>query len=355
MAEISKLYRSIISPGIAEVYSNVKAIPGFLPVGFNPHQDLEPVSPPEGCVTFLVRNLPRWQSHPAPGFGSMRGEPQGDMLHREFTLGGLVKARIELRGLRDRPTITVNKPYYRFGRLRIGDFCPPGIHLRDVLSVRLIRGGYELLHCAAFGVSGEGVLIVGLPGIGKSTVLFEALKQGFQYLTDDVIIVDSDGYLYSCPGVSSFACDIERIRKFYHYDKVGGLRSWRLSFLSKVPPIAILLGWPYIDILSFFPQVECITHVKPRSIFILTEGEKRIEKLSPAEALRMLVTMNRHLLAYHENRMLLTYSLLNPWLDIPEIMHTEEKLLQKLVDCSACFLCVAPSPDEYFNLIQQHI
>ena len=98
-----------------------------------------------------------------------------------------------------------------------------------------------------------------------------------------------------------------------------------------------------------------LTQPEVRYIFILARGNARVEKLSAREALRMIIRMNRLEFSYYANQMLLAYSILNPWFDIRGLMRTEEKLLEKLVECSTCFLCVAPSPDEYFGLIQRSI
>ena len=217
MAYNSELYRCVISLGIAEVYSNVRVIRGFFPVSFNRQQDLEPVSAPQTSITFLVKDLPDQLSYPALSFGSIHGEPEGNILRREFSLPGSMKARIELNRLDDHPTITINKTYYRLGRLRLNDFCPPGIHVRDALLVGLIKAGYAPLHGSAFVAADNGVLVVGPPGIGKTLILVQAIQQGCQYLADDLTIADSNGYLHPCSGISSIAYESEIKLKSHHY------------------------------------------------------------------------------------------------------------------------------------------
>ncbi len=267
-----------------------------------------------------------------------------------------MKAKIELNGLDGHPTITINKTYHRFGRLRINDFCPPGIHVRDTLLAGLIKAGYAPLHGSAFVAADNGVLVVGPPGIGKTLILVQAIQQGCQYLADDLTIADSNGYLHPCSGISSIAYEPGIKRKFHHYTNFKFWNIRFVEFLSRaVPLVGYLFPPPYLDIRLFTPQLEIAGETKARYIFILSRGSARVEKLSAREALRMIIRMNRLEFSYYANQMLLAYSILNPWFDIQGLMRTEEELLKKLVNSSTCFLCVAPSPDEYFGLIQRSI
>ena len=356
VAEESKLYQCIISPGIAEVCSNVKDIPGFFPVDFKKHQDLELTSPSAVRVLFQVKDLPPRQSYKNLGFGRVYGEPQGDLLHREYNLFPCMKARIEIGGLSVSPTITVNRPYHRFGKLRIGDFCPSGIHLRDVLLAKLISAEYLPLHGSAFAAAGDGVLVTGLPGTGKTQIVLQAIKEGFQYLSDDLTIADGSGRLRACHGVSSFAYEMNKVPGFQRYRQATYWKNKLAGFLSRGIPLAgSLFEQPYLDVSLFAQHVEFVQEAKARYIFILAKGSSRVERLSNQEALNMLVTVNRLEFSYPGNPLLLAHSLLNPRLDLSELMRTEERLLQKLVEGATCFLCVASNPEEYYGLIKQSI
>jgi len=356
VAEASKLYQCIISPGIAEVCSNVRDIPGFFPVDFKQHQDLELTSPSAVRVLFQVKDLPSRQSYLNLGFGRVYGEPKKDLLHREYNLFPTIKACIEIDGLSGSPTITINRPYYRFGKLRIGDFCPPGVHLRDVMLAKLILAEYQPLHGSAFADAGDGVLVTGLPGTGKTQIILQAVKEGFQYLSDDLTIADGSGRLCACHGVSSFAYEMDKVPGFQRYKRATYWQNKLAGFLSRgIPMVGSLFEQPYLDVSLFAQHVEFVQEAKARYIFILANGSSHVERLSTQEALNMLVTVNRLEFSYPGNPLLLAYSLLNPQLDLAELMRTEEKLLQKLVEGATCFLCVASNPEEYYGLIKQSI
>ncbi|MFC2072791.1 hypothetical protein ACFLUU_08900 [Chloroflexota bacterium] len=353
MANPENIYRCILSPGIVEIRSNTKFMLGGYALNFSPEKALQSKPSSKICITSLVsNNIPHRQPYADTHFFWVHGKFGEDVLYYDRTFFRLVNTRLELKGLRHNPTITVNTSYNKFVRIRTNLLFPFGTFVRDVLSTQLLMQDYGAIHGAACGISNEGILIIGLPGIGKSTVLFDVLKQGFQYITEDMMLVDSDGYLHSCPGASSFAYDIRRTEARYQTSKMEFLSNKWKTLLAKTQ-LSIFLDWPYMDILSFFPQVEPITHVKPRYIFILAKGNRHIGKLSAAEAVRMLIAVNRHTFAYQENDLLFEYSLLNPWLNLSELMQTEERLLGKIVNSSTCFLCTAPEPHDFFTLMQQ--
>lgn len=354
----AKLYRCVISPGIAEVCSNVKSMTGFFaPLNFEPEEALQMRPSSEICVTLLVKNdLLSRHSSTCLEFNNLSGEPGTDVLHYERTLFCSVKARMKLEKLCEHPTVTVNKNYYRFGKIRIGNFYPPGTHLRDILWASLIRWGYAPLHGVAFSTNGDAILVVGLPGVGKTRTLFQAITHGFQYLADELVIADSDGYLHACPNISSLAYALPEILDSFRAIKKGHLKARCLNFLSHQIPLAgSLLKWPYLAISSFIPQVEMVDKAKTHHIFILARGMSHVEKLPPRQAFRMIVAINGSELSFYDNPILHGYSLLNPWLNLSELRHAEEELLWTLVSNSNNFLCVAPKPDEYFSLIQEVI
>lgn len=53
------------------------------------------------------------------------------------------------------------------------------------------RGGM-LLHAAALSRDGQGILIAGATGTGKSTTALWLLRAGFEYLTDDLVFIPQD-------------------------------------------------------------------------------------------------------------------------------------------------------------------
>ena len=64
--------------------------------------------------------------------------------------------------------------------------------LRNLLHWWMETKGCQLVHGAAVGSGGEGVLITGRGGLGKSTTALSCLAAGLQYVGDDYLVVELD-------------------------------------------------------------------------------------------------------------------------------------------------------------------
>lgn len=62
--------------------------------------------------------------------------------------------------------------------------------MRNLLHWWMERRGCQLVHGAAVGLDGEGLLITGPGGLGKSTTALACLNAGLQYLADDFLVVE---------------------------------------------------------------------------------------------------------------------------------------------------------------------
>ena len=55
-----------------------------------------------------------------------------------------------------------------------------------------MSSGYAFIHTGAVGLNGEGVLISAMGGCGKSTTVLSCLLDGFDYVSDDYLIMDRE-------------------------------------------------------------------------------------------------------------------------------------------------------------------
>jgi hypothetical protein len=88
---------------------------------------------------------------------------------------------------------------------------------------------YHLVHAGAMVHNGHGILLPGVSGAGKSTIVTALALRGFEYCSDELAVIGPDARLYPFPRIISL--------------KAGGWRQVSIDF-----PEAILeLGWPNVS------------------------------------------------------------------------------------------------------------
>lgn len=80
-----------------------------------------------------------------------------------------------------------------------------GLHIVEpVLEYKFSQLGIHILHSAALANhNGDGILISGRGGVGKTTYMMKLLRQGWKYLSDDLVLC-SGHKLYAYPLCASF-------------------------------------------------------------------------------------------------------------------------------------------------------
>jgi hypothetical protein len=74
----------------------------------------------------------------------------------------------------------------------LGNFVEPFLYYR------LPSKGYSLVHGAAVS-NGTGILFVGLSNVGKTTMALQMIREGWEFLGDDLVILNESGRLLSYP------------------------------------------------------------------------------------------------------------------------------------------------------------
>jgi hypothetical protein len=73
--------------------------------------------------------------------------------------------------------------------------------LGQVLSFALVKQGIEPLHATGVVIDGKAIAFLGDCGYGKSSLAAAFLKEGYQLLTDDVLVLKAEGtQLFAYPG-----------------------------------------------------------------------------------------------------------------------------------------------------------
>ncbi len=90
--------------------------------------------------------------------------------------------------------------------------------------------GYHELHGAALAKNGKGLLIIGPSGSGKSTLAICLIRQGWCFLTDDMILLHKGGKSVEALTIRKyFKVDIEVIKKFPELSRISSEPAPRLK------------------------------------------------------------------------------------------------------------------------------
>jgi hypothetical protein len=149
-----------------------------------------------------------------------------------------------------------------------------------VLGALLHYDGYEVVHAGAIALDGTGVLLIGSPASGKTTLLLSCLHAGMQLLADDIILLAKDDGIVK---VYSFPEDIGvrrgTIELLGHYSFMQGLKE---DVRHK----------RYIDVQRYFRE-QVINSCKVSFLLFIHEeqrsGEFHTERLSPSRAASWLM------------------------------------------------------------------
>jgi len=257
-----------------------------------------------------------------------------------------INAKLLLDMSTDVYSITVNKTYYRLAKYKFEKVWPPGQHLANLITLKLLQNNILTLHSASFSnkKTKEGYLILAVSNTGKSYTTFAALEKGYEYHSEDLTILDKN-YIYTSPLISAQSSMLPNKNIFLKYN----------LFVSNLTGINMIL--PKIPTLSsfrnFFSKHDVTYKAYPSRIFILEKGTDSVCKLTGSEALRKILILNRLELSYSRDHLLLAYSYFNTTLDMEYILKVERELIQQIVDKAECFLVKSDFPDRYIGFINK--
>lgn len=66
------------------------------------------------------------------------------------------------------------------------------------LGYALFQKGFTILHGSSISYKNKGIIFSGLSGSGKSTLISDLINKGFDYISDDLVCLDSKNNLHSC-------------------------------------------------------------------------------------------------------------------------------------------------------------
>lgn len=299
-------------------------------------------------VRFIVNKDVQKPTDLMQRFDYFWGDKNNKVIYYEHPILFGIKAKMILDMSTDIYSLTVNTAYYKLAKYRFENVWPPGQHLTNLITTKLLQNNILTLHCASFSnkKTHDGYLVFGASNTGKSHTTFAALERGYEYHSEDLTIIDGN-YIYTTPLISAQSSMLP--------DKNISLK-YNL-FVNKLTGINIML--PRISTLfcfrQFFSEHDVTLKSKPRKIFILEKGTESVYKLSSAEALKKILILNKLELSYQRDHLLLTYSYFNKDLDLEQLLQDRKKIMHQIIDKTECFVVKSPTPDRYIERIHDII
>lgn len=162
--------------------------------------------------------------------------------------------------------------------------CAPWFIMRFVfymvIGAMLGNNGFEVVHAGAVSLNDDGILIVGSPASGKSTLVLACMQMGMRLLADDVLFLGKDDGLV----------------KVYAFPEDIGIRKGTIEMLGQYEFIQAVSTDErqkrFVDVQRFFQgqyagscpvRLMVFLHKKQR------DEEFRAEPLSPAQAVGSLM------------------------------------------------------------------
>ncbi len=299
-------------------------------------------------VGFFVKEDIQRPEHLTQNFDYFWGKPETKVLYYEHPLPFGFKAKLLLDMSKDISSITVNKWYYHLVRFRIDNIWPPGLHLTNLVTIKLLQNKILTLHSASFcnKKTRKGYLVLGPSNIGKSVTTFAALKEGYDYHSEDITIMDKN-FIYTTPLISAQSKSLPNKNLFLKYN----LFHDKLGFLGLLLPKIYNLSTFH----TFIAKQDIKDKAKVSKIFILERGNNEIHKITHSEALRKIIILNRLELTYYKDQLFRAYSYFNADLNVEDLLAVSEDLIKNIIRNTECYLVKAGNSMKYLKLIKEVI
>ena len=222
-----------------------------------------------------------------------------------------------------------------------------------IIQIKLINAGFLYIHGACLSKNNSGIVAAAHCGVGKTLLSFQAQKQGYNILSDDMTLVNSERYgysSYSSPTTVSYNDFIQYVNS----EKIGWWKYYKLLIRSKIVEknLALMKFFPLpkFDLLN--PNDKIVKKAKINTVCILEEGDRSIEEVDNLYLAKRINEINEYSLEkFNRNRMLWMYAFFNEF-DMNKIRIQENINLLKFLD--GCKCCVLKCRDKnWMNLVEE--
>lgn len=358
---MNRIFRVPLIPGIVELKSNIDYIYGF-PLGMHLFP-IESSFKGEIIAEFYVENEFKRPADTKHIFGPYFISENGKDVYMERKLveTKLLGDSLKIRGLAhitdNGLKFIVNNLYIKLIRFQLGDWFPPAFHFFDLIQSKLLLNGKSILHSACISSAEDSILILAKPDTGKTSTVFElTLTKGWYLLSEDLTVVDNNGFAYSCPYTSTYFNNKVITHKILKKGWLSSRDRMRIMLNKLLPPIPLLSSFGCRSpspsmVLQKIPRRQ-YTKIK-KIVFLERNHYNSIERVDNEVAFKKLIFLNRAELRYYRDPMIVALSYYNEEYNIEKLLSIESRILSSLIDnVQSCYVIRANSPLEFVKFIE---
>lgn len=263
-------------------------------------------------------------------------------IYYEKKYGGF-NCKILIKNLKeDNITVYVNNAYLRWIRFKIDNLYPVGIHVTDLLLLKIISKGDLIVHGASLynPNNDKSFLIVAPPDTGKTYSTYKLLKKKYKFLGEDLSYYSSkEGVLKCMPYTSTWR---------HHFND-------KIFDYSKIPFLGLFFSPEKQIVTDIFGKDSIKDKSRLSKIYILEKSDKNcIEKVDfNDQILKKALVIQRNEFSYFKNPLIRAFEYFND-IDVDKIMQKEKESLINLLSSHNLYIVKGKTYKDFEILIDNN-
>jgi len=266
--------------------------------------------------------------------GEIELEPEEYNIVGRFLLGEseLAEPRkfgtLKIKNLLSETEVFFSKGYDRF---------MPALNLvRDIMWFKLINLDKTLVHSASIEREGEGCLINGWMGMGKTMSTIKLVKQGFNFLGDDLVILDGEGNVHAFPMPLKLSLPHSKILNMSNSVKTKMLIG---ELVKKIPYLRRRIEIVHHEEITDLIENSAISdEAEINRVYILQKANMNdLIPIDYRQAAKILALQNKWERIFWTDRIFIPYSFTDQDFNPTLLEEKEMKIIEKSIRKAECY------------------
>ena len=328
----------VLVPEVVEIHTNITSIPGFK-FGFAFHEinKFKASHSKVKLYYLVVRDVDhsKYFSHEdlEHKYREVLINEQANIILFEKKIFNLLKLQflLDVRDINS-PKVLVNKFYHKYWRNTFGHIYSPGIILHNLLAMVLTMKNFVPICFSAVQIYDKSFLLIGISGSGKTSLICKVIKSGGRVISEDNLVIDKDGNIYSC---IHMLANPKSLKTIIHYCNIDISAKKRLTLFD------------------LFDENNISVKGKIDGVVFLERGRPCLTELSIDESLNRISILNKG--NYFYETIPVTQALMFFNKRFSEVRKKEEQILKKALRKSKIALIRWKTIDHLYDLFMRFV